>query len=56
MKKHSLIHYEPPFENNFQERIDTISEHYVPQRLDNFNHQNKQTFRMVNKSNLYMEI
>lgn len=46
-KKQSLIHYEPPFENNF-ERTEQITEHYITQLLDNFDHQNKQTFEMVN--------
>lgn len=50
LKRQSLIYHEPPFENN-QERADQITEHFIVQRLDNFDHQNKDTFKMVRSCN-----
>lgn len=49
LKRQTLIYYEPPFESD-QERADQITTHYVKQRLDNFDHQNKETFQMVSTS------
>lgn len=46
LKRQSLIYYEPPYEID-HERADQVTEHYITQRLDNFDHQNKKTFRMV---------
>lgn len=46
LKRQSLIFYEPPVENNL-ERADQVTEHYIEQRLDNFNHQDSRTFQMV---------
>lgn len=46
LKRQSLIYYEPPYEIN-HERADQVTEHYITQRLDNFDHQNKETFQMV---------
>lgn len=46
LKRQSLIYYEPPFENNM-ERADQVTEHYITQRLDNFDRQNPRTFQMV---------
>lgn len=45
----SLIHRKPLIEIN-QEAADhqsNDSEHYITQRLDNFDHQNPRTFQMV---------
>lgn len=47
LKRQSLIFYEPPVEN-ILERADQVSEHFITQRLDNFNHQDPRTFQMVN--------
>lgn len=49
LKRQSLIYHEPPVEG-LQIRKDEVTEHHIIQRLDNFNHQNKQTFRMVSIS------
>lgn len=46
LKRQTLIYHEPPFENNL-ERADTVTEHYITQRLDNFNNQDHRTFQMV---------
>lgn len=46
LKRQSLIFYEPPVEN-ILERADQVSEHFITQRLDNFNHQDPRTFQMV---------
>lgn len=46
LKRQSLIFHEPPFENH-HERADQVTEHYITQRLDNFDHQNPRTFQMV---------
>lgn len=46
LKRQTLIFHEPPYENNL-ERADQVTEHYITQRLDNFNHQNNRTFQMV---------
>lgn len=51
LKRQSLIYYEPPFESN-QERADQITEHYITQKMDNFNHQDKRTFQMVRNLSL----
>lgn len=48
VKRQSLIFHEPPFENN-HERADQVTEHYITQRLDNFDHQNERTFEMVKR-------
>lgn len=52
LKRQKLIFHEPPYENNL-ERADQVTEHYVTQRLDNFDHQNPHTFQMVLMKNLY---
>lgn len=44
-----LIYREPPVEND-GERDDGIEEHFITQRLDNFDHQNNGTFQMVQNS------
>lgn len=46
LKRQTLIFHEPPYENNL-ERADQVTEHYITQRLDNFDHQNQRTFKMV---------
>lgn len=46
LKRQTLVFHEPPYENNL-ERTDQVTEHYITQRLDNFNHQNNRTFQMV---------
>lgn len=45
-KKRSWLYYEPPIDGN-QERLNDVSEHYIIQKLDNFDAQNQHTFRMV---------
>lgn len=49
LKRQSLIYYEPPFENNLKLR-ENITEHYITQPVDHFNHQDNRTFQMVNYS------
>lgn len=46
LKRQSLIFHEPPYEN-IRERAELVTEHYITQRLDNFDHQNNRTFQMV---------
>lgn len=46
LKRQSLIYYEPPFENSFKLR-ENITEHYITQYVDHFNHQDNRTFQMV---------
>lgn len=46
LKRQQLIFHEPPFENH-HERSDQVTERYITQRLDNFDHQNSRTFQMV---------
>lgn len=46
LTRQTLIFHEPPYENNL-ERADQVTEHYITQRLDNFDHQNPRTFQMV---------
>lgn len=46
LKRQSLIFHEPPVEN-ILEKSDQVSEHFITQRLDNFNHQDPRTFEMV---------
>lgn len=41
-----LIFHEPPVENIFK-YAHPVTEHYITQRLDNFNHQDSRTFQMV---------
>lgn len=45
-RKKSYIYYEPPTEENRQ-RIDDVTEHYITQKLDNFNPTDNRTFQMV---------
>lgn len=45
-KRLSLIYHEPPVEGNLR-GADRVSEHFITQRLDNFDHQNPHTFQMV---------
>lgn len=54
LKRQTLIFHEPPHENNL-ERADQVTEHWITQRLDNFDHQNPHTFQMVfNESDFYL--
>lgn len=46
LKRQSMIFNEPPFEIHYQ-RDNHVTEHFITQRLDNFDHQNKETFQMV---------
>lgn len=46
-----LIFREPPLEND-GEKDDGIEEHFITQRLNNFDHQNNETFQMVGESNV----
>lgn len=46
LKRQMLIFYEPPYENYLKSN-DQVTEHYITQRLDNFDHQNERTFQMV---------
>lgn len=46
LKRQLLIHREPPFENN-GEKYGDVTEHFITQKLDNFDHQNNKTFQMV---------
>lgn len=46
LKRQSVIFHEPPFEIHFQ-RDNHVTERFIRQRLDNFDHQNKETFQMV---------
>lgn len=41
-----LLNHEPPVEDDGK-IYDGIEEHFITQRLDNFDHQNKKTFQMV---------
>ena len=43
-----LIFHEPPVENVFKQS-EQVTEHYITQRLDNFNPQDSRTFQMVQK-------
>ncbi|XP_031618081.1 putative serine protease K12H4.7, partial [Contarinia nasturtii] len=45
LKRQTLIYHEPPHENNLK-MSDQVIEHYITQRLDNFDHQNNLTFEM----------
>lgn len=40
------IFHEPPVESVFKQ-TDRVTEHYITQRLDNFNRQDSRTFQMV---------
>lgn len=46
LERQLLIHHEPPYENN-GEKYSDVTEHFITQKLDNFDHQNKETFQMV---------
>lgn len=46
LERQLLIHHEPPFENH-GEKYSDVTEHFITQKLDNFDHQNKETFQMV---------
>lgn len=50
LKRHSLIHHEPPTKFSVQE-TDPITQYHITQRLDNFNHQDHRTFEMVYSGN-----
>lgn len=41
-----LIYHEPPVEST-SKLTNEVTEHYITQRLDNFNHQDPRTFQMV---------
>lgn len=48
LQRQLLIHHEPPFENHHYYKTDNnVTEHFIIQRVDNFDHQNKKTFQMV---------
>lgn len=47
LKRHSLLHHEPPVKHKMQFQADQATEHFITQRLDNFNHQDTRTFQMV---------
>lgn len=40
------IFHEPPVESTFKQS-NKVTEHWITQRLDNFNHQDSRTFQMV---------
>lgn len=40
------IFHEPPVESTFKQ-TNQVTEHWITQRLDNFNHQDPRTFQMV---------
>lgn len=46
LQRHLLMHHEPPFENHYR-KANNVTEHFILQRVDNFDHQNKETFQMV---------
>lgn len=46
LKGHSLIYHEPPVDVLFED-TNEITEHFITQRFDNFNHQDSRTFQMV---------
>lgn len=45
-----LIFHEPPVESVFKQ-TDQVTEHYITQRLNNFNRQDSRTFQMVRPNN-----
>lgn len=45
-RKKSYIFYEPPTEENHQ-RIEDVTEHYITQKLNNFDPTDNRTFQMV---------
>lgn len=47
LKRQSMIYYEPPFENI--KSADSVTEHYITQPVDHFNHQDNRTFSMVSR-------
>lgn len=47
LQRQLLIHHEPPFDNHFYGSNNNVTEHFITQRLDNFDHQNQETFQMV---------
>lgn len=46
LKRQWFIHREPPFENN-REKYSDVTEHFISQKRDHFDHQNEETFHMV---------
>lgn len=46
LKRHSLLFHEPPVKN-VKQLDDQVTEHFITQRFDNFNHQDSRTFQMV---------
>lgn len=44
-----MIFHEPPVESVFKQ-THKVTEHWITQRLDNFNHQDSRTFQMVSNS------
>lgn len=46
LERQLLIHREPPLEND-GEKYSDVTEHFITQKLDNFDHQNNVTFQMV---------
>lgn len=47
LQRQLLFHHEPPFENHYYRKDNNVTEHFIKQRVDNFDHQNKETFQMV---------
>lgn len=47
LQRQLLLHREPPIENYHYKSYDNVTEHFITQRVDNFDHQNKETFQMV---------
>lgn len=47
LERQLLIHREPPLEND-GEKYNDVTEHFITQKVDNFDHQNNATFQMVN--------
>lgn len=46
LTRQNLIFHEPPVESVFK-ITNQVTEHWITQRLDNFNHQDPRTFQMV---------
>lgn len=50
-----LIFHEPPVESTFKQ-ADHVTEHYITQRLDNFNRQDPRTFQMVHSYLVFQKL
>lgn len=49
LKRYSLLYNEPPLEKSVY-ADEKISEHYITQPIDHFNHQDNRNFSMVRRS------